>query len=72
MTPQRRHLGKAVARRSKKAIAAECMKDRTVKGHVLTWSFMRATNRETSSTMLKPLHFCNKQSNTKGRKAHVA
>ena len=35
MTPQRKHLGKAVARRSKKAIAAECMKDHSVKGHIL-------------------------------------
>ena len=35
LTPQRKHLGKAVARRSKKAIAAECMKDHTVKKHIL-------------------------------------
>ena len=35
LTPQRKHLGKAVARRSKRAIAAECMKDHTVQKHIL-------------------------------------
>ena len=35
LTPQRKHLGKAVARRSKKAIAAECMKDQAVQKHIV-------------------------------------
>lgn len=35
LIPQRKHLGKAVARRSKTAIAAECMKDRAVQKHIL-------------------------------------
>ena len=35
LTPQRKHLGKAVARRSKRAIAAECMKDHAVQKHIL-------------------------------------
>jgi len=34
-----------------------------------TWSFMRATSGETTSTVLKPLGFCSKQSNTDGREA---
>lgn len=35
LTPQRKHLGKAVARRSKKAVAVECMKDDVVQKHIL-------------------------------------
>ena len=35
LTPQCKHLGKAVARRSKRAIAAECMKDHAVQKHIL-------------------------------------
>ena len=35
LTPSRKHLGKAIARRSKKTIAVEAMKDDGVKKHIL-------------------------------------
>ena len=35
LTPRRKHLGKAVARSSKKAVAVECMKDSLTRKHLL-------------------------------------
>lgn len=36
LTPHRKHLGKAVARKSKRTIAAETMKDSTIKGYIVS------------------------------------
>ena len=35
LTPSRKHLGKAVARRSKQKVAVECLKDSDVKRYIL-------------------------------------
>ena len=35
LTPSRKHIAKAVARKSKQALVAECMKDTQTRGHIL-------------------------------------
>ena len=51
LTPSRKHLGKAVARRSKKTIAVECMKDAGIKKHILklVGNIVRAEIKKLSS-----------------------